>query len=120
MQWVHFLWVGGVSTITDFVVLVLAVERWLLSPEVATIFAFVSSLLVSYVLNRRYTFCSDSSYWQTFPRYVLVTLFGLLLNVGLMFFFNSILGVNYLWGFVVITFVVPLSNFFFNRSWTFV
>lgn len=118
-QGVNFLWVGLISTLTHFFVLVFLVEQWGVSPEFATLWAFFASLLVSYFLNRHYTFHCQQLWWQTFPRYLFVTLVGLGLNVSLMYFFVSVLEISYLWGFVVVTLLVPISNFFLNRYWTF-
>lgn len=118
-QGMHFLWVGGVSTLTHFSVLVVFIEQWRISPEFATIWAFFASLLVSYFLNRHYTFRCQQLWWQTFPRYLFVTLVGLGLNISLMYIFVSVIEISYLWGFIVVTLFVPFSNFLLNRYWTF-
>lgn len=80
---------------------------------------FFSALVTSYVLNYRWTFKAGICHKQAFLRYVFLCISGLGVNVFLVTFIVCWLGWWYMAAQLSVIFVVPLINFFINRSWTF-
>ncbi len=111
--------VGVVSTLIHFSVLFVLVEYFSLQPLLANLIAFFASLLGSYGLNHRYTFRSTLPWQETFPKYFTTVLIGLFLNQTIMWIVVDQWKISYLYGFAIVTVVVPLSNFMLHKYWTF-
>jgi putative flippase GtrA len=116
--------VGLLGTLIHWGVLILLVEAWDFDPVWGTTIGFIVTLLVSFILNNEWTFMasvarSNVKPFIRFMRYVVISLFGLLLNTGIMYLFVHIWELPYLVGQCVSLFVVPLSNYMFNSKWTF-
>lgn len=112
--------VGMLGTGIHVSVLVLLVELFKVPAVTATTIGFVVTLLVSYVLNRNWTFESTGEGSRTqFLKYVLVCSCGLLLNAALMYVTIHWIGWSYLIGEVLTTIIVPIHNYLWNRYWIF-
>ena len=72
---------GGLATFTHVAVFVLLVEWVHIRPLYAAVPAFVAAVGVSYGMNYRWTFESDGPHHALLPRFVLVALAGLGLNL---------------------------------------
>ncbi|WP_407307992.1 GtrA family protein [Desulfosporosinus sp. SB140] len=111
--------VGLMGTILHFGSLILFVEFAHFDPILGSAFGFLLVLVVSYILNRTWTFRSRSRGTRQFLTYLLVSLIGLGLNSAVMFISVHVLKWNYLYGQCLVVIVVPVSNYLLNRSWTF-
>jgi putative flippase GtrA len=65
-------------------VLVALVEVWALNPVWATTIGFLAAVLLSYLLNRRYTFDARPSFHSGLLKYYAAVSVGLVLNAGTM------------------------------------
>lgn len=111
--------VGLLGTALHFAGVIFFVEAVRLDPVMGSGLGFLLVLVVSYFLNRTWTFRSKSKGARQFFFYTLVSLFGLALNSAIMFFSVHILQWNYLYGQGMVVAVVPASNYILNRFWTF-
>ncbi|MCU6797595.1 GtrA family protein [Paenibacillus sp. WQ 127069] len=111
--------VGLLGTLIHFAALFVLVEAFHLNPVVGSTLGFLLVLIISYVLNKWWTFQDAPSGWKPFVKYVVVSLTGLLLNSGIMYTVVDWLHWNYLLGQCMVVLAVPLSNFIFNYYWTF-
>jgi putative flippase GtrA len=111
--------VGAIATLIYMGILVALVEILQLDPVLSSVIAFIFILIGSYYANRSWTFRSNRTHGYTFPRYIMVSLSGLLLNTGLMFLTVNILGWWYISGQMIALAAVPLSNFILNFYWSF-
>jgi len=111
--------VGILGTIIHFASVILFVEAVRLDPVLGSGLGFLLVLVVSYILNRTWTFRSKSKGARQFIIYTLVSLSGLGLNSAIMFISVHILHWNYLYGQGLVVAVVPVSNYILNRFWTF-
>ncbi|CAG7646727.1 GtrA family protein [Paenibacillus allorhizosphaerae] len=111
--------VGVLGTVLHFASLYALVEWLGLRAVLASAFGFLLVLLVSYVLNRRWTFQSTPSGWGPLLKYCIVSVTGLGLNVALMYVSVDLLHWHYLIGQCTVVVAVPLSNFILNYYWTF-
>jgi putative flippase GtrA len=115
----RFVGVGLVVTAAHYVVLVALVEAFGWGPVHATMVgAFVGAVL-SYGLNRRFTFTSDRSHREAGWRFAIVAGTAFVLNAGLMALFVDGLALPYLPSQIAATGVVVLWTFGLNKAWTF-
>lgn len=110
---------GGLSLLTHLAVLVLMVEIVGLGAVASTTLGFIASVAVSFLLQHHWVFRSQAARRATAPRFVAVTLFGLLLNTSIMAVGYRLFGLHYLLVQAVAFAAVPVSNYLLNRAWTF-
>lgn len=111
--------VGVIGALVHMSTLFLLVELHVTGPLVATTTGFVLALLISYAMNRMWTFGYAGSYWASLIRYCVVSLVGLGLNILIITLFTDFLGLWYGWGAFVAVGAVAVNNFVLNNAWTF-
>ena len=82
--------VGVIGAVVHMSTLFLLVELGLTGPVVATTTGFVFALLISYGMNRIWTFGYVGSYWASLIRYCIVSLIGLGLNILIIKLFTAL------------------------------
>ena len=110
---------GVLGTLTHVAVMVLFVELVGLGPVLSSALGFVFVLIMSYYLNKYWTFRSQSRGYEEFGRYLMVSFTGLLLNTSIMFITVEFFAWHYVLGQFAVVAVVPASNFLLNNYWTF-
>ena len=111
--------VGIIGTILHIGTLVLLVERFQLEPVLSSIIGFLIAFIISYFLNFFWVFNSSREHLITSVRYLVVSVFGLVLSTLIMYTVVDILRWWYGWGALCIILVIPVSNFILNYLWTF-
>jgi len=102
-----------------FATTIALVEIGRLDPVIASVIGFVAALLISFVLNRQWTFASRAAVTTSLARYLAVSGFGFLLNVAIMAAVTKWLGLSYLIGLALVVLIIPAVNFTLNARWTF-
>ncbi len=120
-----FLGIGGLSTLIQFLLLILFVEsRWL--PEVAaSVAGYVLSSIFNYWANYRYTFNSRSNHKETIPKYLIAVAIGLSTNTVLfaafLFVFDHYLPLPWVEHYLVAQFlatgITVVLNFCVHKFW---
>ncbi|SAK95426.1 GtrA-like protein [Caballeronia fortuita] len=118
-QFVRYIVVGGIGTLAHLGVLSACVEWFGWPPAAGAVAGFSVALLISYVLNRGWTFQSQRSRLAAFWRYTAVSLGGLALNTGMMMGLIRYAHCDYFRAQLYVIAVVPVCNFLLNRYWTF-
>jgi putative flippase GtrA len=111
--------VGLLGTSIHFGILFACVEFLHQNPIVSSTIAFAVVVIISYLLNYKWTFQSKQKHRYTLPRYVMVSVMGLWLNGTIMLVTVNIFGWFYLIGQLCAAFMVPISNFLINYYWAF-
>lgn len=111
--------VGLLGTVLHFGSVIVLVEYAHFDPVPGSALGFLFVLLVSYSLNRNWTFRSRRRGRRQFLIYTVVSLLGLGLNSSIMFIAVHVLHWNYLYGQGLVVVVVPASNYLLNLTWTF-
>jgi len=119
MRIVRYGVAGGLSMLVHLAVLLLLVELVGLGAVVSTTLGFLASVVVSFMLQHHWVFRASAARRTTAPRFVAVTLFGLLLNTSIMAVGYRLFGLHYLFVQAVAFAAVPVSNYLLNRAWTF-
>ena len=73
---------GVATTAVHYGVLVALVEAWAVNPVAATTAGFLAAVLLSYLLNRRYTFDELPAFHAGLVKYCAAVSIGLVLNAG--------------------------------------
>ena len=118
-QFLRYAAVGAAATVAHYATLIGLVESQATGKVPGALAGFVVGGIVSYILNRRFTFDSDTSHGAAIPRFMLVTLVAFGLTGALMWVFAERLGIHYLLSQLVTTGIVLVWTFIGNRFWTF-
>ena len=116
---VRFGLTGALATVTHVTVFVLLVELMQLRPVIASVPAFGVAVGVSYFLNYRWTFTASGPHRVMLPRFVLVSVTGLVLNLLITYLFVDVWGLWYGLALMVIIMVIPLSTYLLSKFWVF-
>ncbi|MBY0611881.1 MAG: GtrA family protein [Beijerinckiaceae bacterium] len=119
LQFRNFVIVGIAAAVVHYGLLIALVEGASANTVIATLAGYLGGGLVSYWLNRRFTYVSVRSHREAGWRFALVAGIGFLLTGGLMQLLNGSLGWPYLLAQIVITGIVLMWSFVANRAWTF-
>jgi len=120
-QFSRFLAVGVATTAVHYGVLITLVEVCALNPVLATTAGFLAATLLSYLLNRRYTFEVHPEFRSGLLKYCAAVSVGLVLNAGTMalltrwgfyYFLAQVIasGAALVWNFFAVRFVVFRSG----------
>jgi putative flippase GtrA len=120
-----FVGIGGISSLIQFLLLIIFVETKLLTEVAASAAGYLLSALFNYWANYHFTFKSTRSHSETFPRFVAAVGFGLLCNTLLfsifLWLFNNYLPIpwveNYLVAQFMATGITVFINFAVQKIW---
>lgn len=110
---------GGLSALSHLGVLTALVELAAVRPVVASTVGFVTSIAVSYGLQRSWVFASRGDHRRLLPRFLTVTAVALLLNTLVVHVGTEVLDTHYALVQLVAFAVIPVSNYLLNSLWTF-
>ncbi|MFG1352192.1 GtrA family protein [Xanthobacter autotrophicus] len=118
-QLASFVGVGLAATAAHFAALTLMVENGLTGPVAGSGVGFVVGGIVSYALNRRFTFESTRSHAGAVPRFMVVAGVAFVLNGLIMGLLVHQLGLYYLLAQAITTGIIMLWTFSGYRLWAF-
>ena len=118
-QIVAFVGVGLTATAAHFAALTLMVESGLAGPVAGSGVGFMVGGIVSYSLNRRFTFESTRSHAGAVPRFMVVAGVAFVLNILIMDLLVHRLGLYYLLAQAITTGITMLWTFSGYRVWAF-
>jgi len=118
-QLVRFGIVGFAATLVHVVVFLALTRGLAWNPTVATVPAFLTAFVCSYLLNHSWTFRVTGRHERYLVRYLTVALIGAALNAGIMHLVTSVLDQSNTSGLVAVVVIVPAFNFAGSRYWGF-
>ena len=118
-QFLRFAGVGVIGTTGHYAVLIILVELFDYNPVFGSFLGFLTGALINYFLNRRYTFASNSRHAVALPKFILVAVVGMIINIMVMSALVETFDLQYLLAQVVATALVLIWNFSVNKYWTF-
>ena len=118
MVWMamRFALVGGVATGVHAAILALGVERFAVSPPIATIFGFLGAVGVSYVGHYYLTFQSSEPHGRALPVFAGTACGGALLNWLIFVVVTQHFEANYWIAFAIVLITVPLVVFVVSKA----
>ena len=118
-QMVRFFGVGVLATLTHILLFVAMMELFVISAVVATFLAFSGAFILSYLLNHSWTFQAQGRHHFHLPRFAVVGICGLVLNMAIMYLLVDFLNYAYPIALVVVVLTVPLLSYLMNKNWAF-
>lgn len=109
-QLLRFAIAGVMATAAHYSVLIALIELGRVAPVIATTLGYCVGILVSYLINRRYTFKSEAPFASSFPKFAAFYGIGMFLN-GAIFAALMSLGAWYLAAQIVATALVMIWNY---------
>lgn len=119
VEFVKYGLVGIVGTTSHTLTLYLGVEKFGLNPLLSSSLGFIISVVISFLMNAKWTFNSSHRNKLFFAKYLIVCLIGLGINLTILYFFTYVVFYNYLIGQLIALIVVPIINFVLNKKWAF-
>ncbi|GAM98686.1 hypothetical protein U91I_02321 [alpha proteobacterium U9-1i] len=117
-QFVRFLIVGAIATSAHYTVLIVLREVFGVDPVIGTVIGYATGTIVSYLLNRRFTFETRPAFGRGLAKFVLVNVVGAGLNAMIVWLATSV-GAHYMVGQVIATGLVFVFNFAAARYFVF-
>ena len=120
-----FVGIGGISSLIQFLLLIIFIETKLLTEVSVSAAGYVLSSLFNYWANYHFTFKSSRSHSETFPRFVIAVCIGLFCNTVLfaafLWLFDNYLPIpwveNYLVAQFIATGITVFINFAVQKIW---
>ena len=109
-QFLNFTIVGIPTTVLHYAILITLVEFMQVGPVIATTAGFSAAALLSYALNRRYTFDVLPVFTRGLVKYYAILFVGLILNALIVAALTEA-GASYLLAQVIATGLVLIWNF---------
>jgi len=110
---------GGLATAVHVSLFVGLVEWLFVRPVIAAGVAFVVALMVSYGMNYHWTFSVSGPHRVMLPRFIVVAVLGLLLNLAITYLVVDVLGDWYGYALLLVVIFVPLMTFVLSKLWVF-
>ena len=114
---VRFGFTGILNTVVHIAIASSLIEMLKFDPSLANGIAFVFATLLSYFINTYWSF-SSKPHGRTLYRFVIVSILGLLLAMGLSALVNHF-NLSYWYGILAVICVMPPTNFLFHHFWTY-
>lgn len=118
-QFICFAGVGVIGTAVHYSILILCVQLFRFNVLLSSGLGFVGGAVTNYILNYKFVFKSNEQHELTFIKFIIVALFGLMINTLIMWFATEKILLNYIASQMLSTLVVLIWNFTGNKIWTF-
>lgn len=112
-----FCIIGVINSLAHSVIVICAVELITLNPVTANIMAFISTNILSYFMNSKWTFALSPTLLG-YGKFLLASASGLFITVA----FSSLAELmewHYLIGLFLIIVIMPFLTFFVYKAWVF-
>jgi len=119
IQFSKFLFFGGISTLLQYIVLVVAVSLLYSDPVSGSMVGYLCGGALNYYLNYKFTFKSNKAHINTTWKFAVIMIIGFSLNGYVMSILTTNMEVYYLWAQLFSTIIVLMWNFVGNKLWTF-
>lgn len=115
-RFITFVGIGGLSTLLQFLLLIVMVELHILPELIASPVSYLMSSVFNYFANYHVTFNSKKSHTETLPKFIAAVGLGLTSNTLLFALFLWLLD-NYLIAQFLATGITVFLNFIVHKLW---
>lgn len=116
----RFGFAGILATILYFILVGAIVSGLSADPVLASVYAYLISLVFSYLMQSRFTFRVREDTFGQRLRFVITSICGLAISFWAMSFFVNVLELPYAAGAAAVCVLIPLTNYFVFQHWVFV
>ena len=118
-RFTRFAVLGLIPTAAYYLFSISFVETGVLEPAFALPVGFVAAVIISYQLNKKFTWKPDTPRNRHFQLYLLISVFGALTNYLLYALIVQLLEQSYLYAVLAVTIIIPVQNFLLNEKFNF-
>lgn len=118
-QFKRFIGVGLIAACVHYALLIISVEMRFLTPVFGALLGYIGGGVVSYILNRTFTFNQGSPVARSMMRFAIVACVGFIITYIMMYWLNTLNKVPYIFAQVITTGVVLFWSFIAHKWWTF-
>jgi putative flippase GtrA len=118
-RFMRFAFLGLVPTAAYYFFSISFVETGILEPSFALPLGFVAAVMISYQLNKKFTWKPETPRNRHFQLYLLISILGALTNYLLYALIVQLLEQSYLYAILAVTFIIPVQNFLLNEKFNF-
>ncbi len=118
-RFVRFAVLGLLPTTAYYLFSISFIETGFLKPAYALPLGFVAAVIISYQLNKHFTWKPEKSKNRHFQLYLLISVFGALTNYLLYALIVQWLGFSYIFTILAVTIIIPVQNFVLNEKFNF-
>ena len=116
----RFAFVGGVSTISYFVMVLAAIEWLAWEPVMASVLSYCAAMFVSYFGQSLVTFRISPRATNRASRFIIVSLVGISVSWSAMAILTDKFDIHYLASALVVCVAVPVLSFIAMNFWVFI
>lgn len=117
---VRFVVAGIFSTLLYFILANAIVAVFAPKAAIASIAAYLVTLIFSYVAQSRFTFQISRDSTDQVARFIITSIAGVAVSYGAMWGTTELLRWPFFAGAIIVCVVIPVANFFAFRMWVFV
>lgn len=118
-RFVRFALLGLLPTAAYYLLVISLVETGMLGAALSMPIGFIAAVVLSYQLNKRFTWKPNTSRSSHFRLYVLISVFGAVTNYLLFILIVQWLELSYIVAVLAVTIVIPVQNFALNEKFNF-
>jgi putative flippase GtrA len=118
-QFFRFAIVGAGATLLNSGMFILLVELFRMRPLISNLLAFSMAFFVSYLGHSWWTFKSKQHSQKKLIKFLIVSLFGLLINSGFVWLFMHVYKQSAFIAVLPMIFFTPIIIFVINKFWVF-
>lgn len=124
IEFLRYIITGGMTTVIDFVILYIAVEKFSTGEIYGKFFSFTGAVIFSFLMNKNWTFKGRNTSGKffeinQFTVFIFVSVVGLIFSLSLMYAFTNALGIPYLIANIFVSATIFFWNFLANSIWSF-
>lgn len=108
---ISYIFVGGCTTLVNFVVYFLLISYLGTSWLVANVISWVAAVIFAYFANKQFVFKSHNDSIQEAYQFFILRLLTLVVESSLLFIFIQLCGVNEMVSKVVVSVITVVSNY---------
>lgn len=112
----EYIFAGAFATFIHYAIFLSSIHFFV--PSNATMLGATGGALMAYILNYHYTFSSNVKHTVLLPKFLIVSVFGILIQTLVVVIFTP--QIHYMIAQLIATAVGLVLTFMMNRFWTFV
>ena len=119
LKFFRFCVIGVANTCLNYLVFYLSLVQYDIDVLLAGAIGFSSSIFPAYLLNRAWSFKSNSPFFLGFIKYILINIVTLMVHLITMWIVTSVFGITAIWSQAFGIVVTTPINFFLLRRFIF-
>lgn len=113
-----YLLVGSINTIFGYFIIFMLMFFGVI-PETANLIGYACGIILSYFLNKNFTFKSQNSHKKDFWRFVIAMALAYLINLAVLVITHRMLGIDKYVSQIISGIFYTASGYIFNKFFTF-